>query len=112
MTAEQQLERSVLESKEREELHAIAQAMDIKTTTRSKKAESDRPDPARPPGSPTARTATTPTTGRPPDVADVKTEAKPAVRHDAGAAASALEEIEAELDASVATNGASDQWRR
>ena len=39
MTAEQQLERSVLESKEREELHAIAQAMDIKTTTRSKKAD-------------------------------------------------------------------------
>src|ERR1039458_1352726 len=39
MTAEQQLERSVLESKEREELHAIAQAMDIKTTTRSKKSD-------------------------------------------------------------------------
>ena len=39
MTAEQQLERSVLESKERDELHAIAQAMDIKTTSRSKKAD-------------------------------------------------------------------------
>src|SRR5580658_3162071 len=39
MTAEQQLERSVLESKERDELHAIAQAMALKTTTRSKKAD-------------------------------------------------------------------------
>jgi len=39
MTAEQQLERSVLESKERDELHAIAQAMSLKTTTRSKKAD-------------------------------------------------------------------------
>jgi transcription termination factor Rho len=39
MTAEQQLERSVLESKERDELHAIAQAMSLKTTTRTKKAD-------------------------------------------------------------------------
>jgi transcription termination factor Rho len=39
MTAEQQLERSVLESKERDELHSIAQAMSLKTTTRSKKAD-------------------------------------------------------------------------
>jgi transcription termination factor Rho len=39
MTAEQQLERSVLESKERDELHAIAQAMAIKTNTRTKKAD-------------------------------------------------------------------------
>src|ERR1700722_17410252 len=39
MTAEQQLERSVLESKERDELHAIAQAMSLKTTTRPKKAD-------------------------------------------------------------------------
>ncbi len=39
MTAEQQLERSVLESKERDELHAIAKAMDLKTTTRTKKAD-------------------------------------------------------------------------
>ena len=39
MTAEQQLERSVLESKERDELHAIAQAMALKTTTRTKKAD-------------------------------------------------------------------------
>ncbi len=39
MTAEQQLERSVLEGKEREELHAIAQAMSLKTTTRTKKSD-------------------------------------------------------------------------
>ena len=39
MTAEQQLERSVLESKERGELHAIAQAMSLKTTSRTKKAD-------------------------------------------------------------------------
>ena len=39
MTAEQQLERSVLESKERDELHAIAQALSVKTTTRTKKAD-------------------------------------------------------------------------
>ncbi|MHB1554707.1 MAG: transcription termination factor Rho [Acidimicrobiales bacterium] len=39
MTAGQQLERSVLESKEREELHAIAQAMSLKTTSRTKKAD-------------------------------------------------------------------------
>ena len=39
MTAEQQLERSVLESKERDELHAIAQALSVKTNTRTKKAD-------------------------------------------------------------------------
>src|ERR1700684_4368734 len=39
MTAEQKLERSVLESKERDELHAIAQAMSLRTTTRTKKAD-------------------------------------------------------------------------
>ncbi len=39
MTAEQQLERSVLESKERDELQAIAHAMSLKTTTRTKKAD-------------------------------------------------------------------------
>jgi len=39
MTAEQQLERSVLEGKERDELHAIAQAMSLKTTTRTKKSD-------------------------------------------------------------------------
>ncbi|HTT87860.1 MAG TPA: transcription termination factor Rho [Acidimicrobiales bacterium] len=39
MAAEQQLERSVLERKEREELRAIAQAMALDTNSRSKKAE-------------------------------------------------------------------------
>ena len=39
MTAEQQLERSVLEGKERDELSAIAQAMSLKTTSRTKKAD-------------------------------------------------------------------------
>ncbi|HUZ11092.1 MAG TPA: transcription termination factor Rho [Acidimicrobiales bacterium] len=39
MTAEQQLERSVLEGKERDELSAIAQAMSLRTTTRTKKAD-------------------------------------------------------------------------
>jgi transcription termination factor Rho len=39
MPAEQQLERSVLERKEREELRAIAQAMSLQTTSRSKKGD-------------------------------------------------------------------------
>jgi transcription termination factor Rho len=39
MAAEQQLERSVLERKEREELRAIAQAMSLETNSRSKKAD-------------------------------------------------------------------------
>ncbi len=39
MTAEEQLERSVLEGKERDELHAIAQAMSLKTTSRTKKSD-------------------------------------------------------------------------
>jgi transcription termination factor Rho len=39
MTAEEQLERSVLERKERDELHAIAQAMSLKTTSRTKKSD-------------------------------------------------------------------------
>src|SRR5271167_1632616 len=39
MTAEQQLERSVLEGKERDELSAIAQAMSLKTTSRTKQAD-------------------------------------------------------------------------
>jgi transcription termination factor Rho len=39
MTADQQVERSVLEAKEREELHAIARAMSLKTSTRTKKAD-------------------------------------------------------------------------
>ncbi|MGH9099722.1 MAG: transcription termination factor Rho [Acidimicrobiales bacterium] len=39
MTAEPQLERSVLEGKERDELQAIAQALSVKTNTRTKKAD-------------------------------------------------------------------------
>ncbi len=39
MAAEQQLERSVLERKERDELRAIAQAMSLDTNSRSKKAD-------------------------------------------------------------------------
>jgi transcription termination factor Rho len=39
MTADRQLERSVLEGKERDELSAIAQAMSLKTTSRTKKAD-------------------------------------------------------------------------
>jgi len=39
MTAEQQLERSMLEAKERDELQAIAQAMSLKTTSRTKKSD-------------------------------------------------------------------------
>jgi transcription termination factor Rho len=39
MAAEQQLERSVLERKERDELRAIAQAMSLGTSSRSKKAD-------------------------------------------------------------------------
>jgi transcription termination factor Rho len=39
MTAEQQLERSVLEGKERDELQAIAQALSVKINTRTKKAD-------------------------------------------------------------------------
>jgi transcription termination factor Rho len=37
--AEEQLERSILEAKERDELHAIASAMSLKATTRSKKSD-------------------------------------------------------------------------
>ncbi len=39
MAAEQQLERSVLERKERDELRAIAQAMSLETSSRTKKAD-------------------------------------------------------------------------
>src|SRR5487761_418074 len=39
MAAEQQLERSVLERKEREELRTIAQAMALETNSRTKKAD-------------------------------------------------------------------------
>nr|MDQ3571129.1 Rho termination factor N-terminal domain-containing protein [Actinomycetota bacterium] len=38
MSGEQQLERSVLESKERDELHAIAQALGLKPASRTSKA--------------------------------------------------------------------------
>ena len=39
MSGEQQLERSVLERKERDELHAIAEAMSLKPGSRTKKAD-------------------------------------------------------------------------
>ena len=39
MSGEQQLERSVLENKERDELHAIADAMGLKPGARTKKAD-------------------------------------------------------------------------
>ena len=44
MTAEQQLERSVLEGKERDELSAIAQAMSLKTMSLTEKGRHHRPD--------------------------------------------------------------------
>src|SRR2546423_15355454 len=39
MSGEQQLERSVLEGKERDELHAIAEALSLKPGSRTKKAD-------------------------------------------------------------------------
>ncbi|HEX5267707.1 MAG TPA: Rho termination factor N-terminal domain-containing protein, partial [Acidimicrobiales bacterium] len=39
MSDEQQLERSVLERKERDELHAIAEAMGLKPASRTRKAD-------------------------------------------------------------------------
>src|SRR3954468_3239590 len=39
MSGEQQLERSVLEGKERDELHAIAEALSLKPGSRIKKAD-------------------------------------------------------------------------
>jgi transcription termination factor Rho len=101
MTAEQQLERSVLESKEREELHAIAQAMDLKTTTRSKKADLiDQILSATgvPNGSANGETADGDAT-----TTETKRVGKP---HSNGSGATSLAEIEAELDATV-TNGSS-----
>ncbi len=92
MTAEQQLERSVLESKEREELHAIAQAMDIKTTARSKK--SDLIDQIL---SATAGTNGSSNGDHP--------EASRAVSTRAPAPAQSMAELEAELDASIGANG-------
>ncbi len=101
MTAEQQLERSVLESKEREELHAIAQAMDLKTTTRSKKADLidqilSATGVAN--GSNGDHAESAPTNGA--DGA-AKAKARTPTRRANGSAASSMEEIEAELDAEL-----------
>src|ERR1039457_4728610 len=108
MTAEQQLERSVLESKEREELHAIAQAMDIKTTTRSKKADLiDQILSA----TGVANTATngdhaeTNGGGAPEVSAQADRNAGASSRYNGTNAAPSMDEIEAELDATVVTNG-------
>jgi transcription termination factor Rho len=101
MTAEQQLERSVLESKEREELHAIAQAMDLKTTTRSKKA--DLIDQI------LSATGVNGTNGDHAENGsangDTGTETRAPAPRTNGSAASSMQEIEAELDATV-SNGA------
>jgi transcription termination factor Rho len=112
MTAEQQLERSVLESKEREELHAIAQAMDIKTTARSKKADlidqilsatgvsngtTTNGDHADSYGSSEANGA--------PAATQVEQTPRPTARSNGTSAAASMEEIEAELDATVVSNG-------
>jgi transcription termination factor Rho len=111
MTAEQQLERSVLQSKEREELHAIAQAMDIKTTTRSKKADlidqilSATGVPSGGTNGDQAETnGSTPVAG---DSGIVKTERRPrsVARSNGINGAASMEEIEAQLDATVVTNG-------
>ena len=45
MTAEQQLERSVFEGKEREELRAIAQAMSLETNSTNEEGRHHRRDP-------------------------------------------------------------------
>jgi transcription termination factor Rho len=108
MTAEQQLERSVLESKEREELQAIAQAMDIKTTTRSKK--SDLIDQILsvtgvPNGS--AANGDRAETDGPADAGAEVTALAPsrAGSRSNGARSASMDEIEAELDATVVANG-------
>ncbi|MGH9043401.1 MAG: transcription termination factor Rho [Acidimicrobiales bacterium] len=98
MTAEQQLERSVLESKEREELQSIAHAMDIKTTTRSKKADLiDQILSATGVGAGTASGAQM--NGGPAEVPAV--DGSPATPK----AATSMEEIEAELDAALRAGG-------
>jgi len=106
MTAEQQLERSVLESKEREELHAIASAMDIKTTTRSKKADlidqilsaTGVSNGAATNGDHAAPAETVETPPRPARA--------PSQRSNGRAPATvSMADIEAELDAAVASNG-------
>jgi transcription termination factor Rho len=110
MTAEQQLERSVLESKEREELHAIAQAMDIKTTARSKKSDlidqilsatgvpngsATNGDHASPNGSAEPATEV---------AANARTRPASASRSN-GSKTPSMEDIEAELDLTITTNG-------
>jgi transcription termination factor Rho len=112
MTAEQQLERSVLESKERDELHAIAQAMDIKTTTRSKKADLiDQILSATGVPNGTAQNGDhAGTNGSDDDAAVTVTtdeRARPSARANGTNGAASMEEIEAELDATVASNGSS-----
>src|SRR5580658_7590388 len=107
MTAEQQLERSVLESKEREELHAIAQAMDIKTTTRSKKADLiDQILSATGVANGATNGANGVTNGA--GAPEVASQAAPvrAPRTNGKAPAASMAELEAELDAVVGTNGA------
>ena len=89
----------MLESKEREELHAIAQAMDLKTTTRSKKADLiDQILSATgvPNGSANGEHADG-------GAADTETESPPRA-HANGSGATSMAEIEAELDATL-TNG-------
>jgi transcription termination factor Rho len=93
MTAEQQLERSVLESKEREELHAIAQAMDLKTTARSKK--SDLIDQI------LSAAAGTNGSGN----GDHATTGAATAPHAAEVPAQSMAQIEAELDAAIGANG-------
>jgi transcription termination factor Rho len=107
MTAEQQLERSVLQSKEREELHAIAQAMDIKTTTRSKKADLiDQILSATGVPSGPATNGDHAENGSAPPATRARSEARvPSQRRNGTSAAATMEQIEAELDATVATNG-------
>jgi transcription termination factor Rho len=107
MTAEQQLERSVLQSKEREELHAIAQAMDIKTTTRSKKADLiDQILSATGVPSGPATNGDHAENGSAPPPTRARSEARASTqRRNGTSAAATMEQIEAELDATVATNG-------
>ena len=82
MTAEQQLERSVLEGKERDELHAIAQALSVKTNTRTKKADIIDGILAATGGTAEAAPARSSRGGRPPPV---QTTSAPVVSHDSPA---------------------------
>jgi transcription termination factor Rho len=109
MTAEQQLERSVLESKEREELHAIAQAMDLKTTTRSKKADLiDQILSATGVPNGSGQNGAHAENGSGGAESAIKTETPAPARRNNGSAASSMAEIEAELDATV-SNGTAGQ---